>query len=273
MDSNNLDNERHFIGGENRMEYLNRRWKRERNADTLAFKDALSAITSWKKNWAEVAEACGITTSSMSRLSSGAIVRPSLDMLMRIIRVAKFPNGFTPEQLLALAGFEPVDDPLAEQRKAEDEIRQLVASSFMFSGEHINGASIKPRKMYGDVIRQSWFPHFILETEQHGQWRFGILDYGVLTSRPTGMPQDFMVRMRLYEHLGRIISDFSLMPVGKNTLIVSDQNVYVTIVRDFSTRRLPIPVFIMLVNLVDKEITEETLLGESTSLNLIEEDD
>jgi transcriptional regulator with XRE-family HTH domain len=243
------------------------------NADNPSFKDALNAITPWKKSWAEVAEACGITTSSISRLTSGSIVRPSLDMLMRIIRVADFTEELKPERFLALAGFEPVDDPMAEHHKAEEEIRKFVASSLMFSGEQINGASIRPRNIYSDGIRAAWVPDFILETKQHGQWRFDILDDGVFTSRPTGMPQNFQVRMRIFDRLGRILADYPLMPDGKNTIIVGDQNVYVAIVREFLMRKLPIPIYIMLVNIIDKEITEETLLGEPTSLNLIEEDD
>jgi len=72
------------------------------------------------------------------------IVRPSLDMLMRIIRVAKFTDNLRPEQFLTLAGFEPVDNPMAQHCKAEEEIRNFVASSLMFSGEQINGAYIEP---------------------------------------------------------------------------------------------------------------------------------
>lgn len=270
--TNGTENESHYMGGEHRLDLQNRRWKRVRNADNPAFKDALDAITPWKKNWAEVAEACGITTSSISRLSSGAIVRPSLDMLMRIIRAAEFSDNIRPEQFLALAGFEPVDDPMAEHRKAEEEIRNFVASSLMFSGEQINGAYVQPRNMYSDGIKPAWFPDFILETKQHGQWRFDILEDGVFASRPVGVSQVFQIKMRLYDRLGRILSDYSLMPKGKNTIIVGDQNVYVTIVREFLKRKLMIPVYIMLVNLVDKVITEETMLGEATSLNLIEED-
>jgi len=61
---NGTENESRYMCGEHRLDPQNRRWKRVRNADNPAFKDALDAITPWKKNWTEVAEACGITTSS-----------------------------------------------------------------------------------------------------------------------------------------------------------------------------------------------------------------